>query len=744
MSNNIGVKCANTNANPIANVSTKMNVTVNNNNKSNPNLVTVLNTTSPSSAPAPGGFVGTTARLGAGAGTGVGAMQQQVGAHAPSAPLQPLQIPPPATSSSVPISSSLPTAVADPGPSSVLPVSSQRPVSSTHPVITNTTKTTSAATATAAATNVRTINASTASTGSVAAPVSSMKQPRQPLSQSQQQQQQQHPPSRTIASGAVQQSPSGGITMSMPISMPMSHPQTTSAAITTKKPVTLTTGTATAATFVNVNNNISSSGGGNKINPMNIKAGTVVSAVGVAPAASTTTALGGIKHSTKMAQYQQSQQKQPQTQPQPQSKAILAPLNRKNKNLSEKKIRRLEKNRLSARNCRRKKKEVTQNLQREIAILEGQNLRLRLQLQIGQEAEQLSKEEQDRVTEGLDTLLKGGASDSEIYLNIEEFKEKYADYGRDTRSAIDFHLRNVERLLMPTTTTTVAMRALDGGMNVTSGSGNSGNSAGNANANSPSNINAGGSKKDTLNACTSTSNDSGSTSSIKVENKDNFPEHEKNKAGVTTGTSAATVLNKAQGGITVENKILNQKTPPTSETKTGVAVATMANVTKTTQNQQQQQKQKQPSVAPKSLFQYLVNYLQVTPSQAAALKDSRHVAKELDAALVKSLAMLQELRETLTQCTDDLDAEFTTIRSILTPRQAAKFLVWVANNGACMHMLNELWSRQYPDPKVNDEGDFLMENQEEEKKEVGALGGGGNGGSGGTSSTEATKTDSKN
>ena len=60
----------------------------------------------------------------------------------------------------------------------------------------------------------------------------------------------------------------------------------------------------------------------------------------------------------------------------------LAPLNREGKNLSEKKIRRLEKNRLSARNCRRKKKEYTQNLQREMNILEGENLRLRLQLQV--------------------------------------------------------------------------------------------------------------------------------------------------------------------------------------------------------------------------------------------------------------------------------------------------------------------------------------------------------------------------
>jgi hypothetical protein len=80
----------------------------------------------------------------------------------------------------------------------------------------------------------------------------------------------------------------------------------------------------------------------------------------------------------------------------------LTPINRSGKNLTDKKIRRLEKNRLSARNCRRKKKEYTQSLQREIMMMEGENLRLRLQLQIGQEAEQSSIKEQEKVTEGID------------------------------------------------------------------------------------------------------------------------------------------------------------------------------------------------------------------------------------------------------------------------------------------------------------------------------------------------------
>lgn len=342
------------------------------------------------------------------------------------------------------------------------------------------------------------------------------------------------------------------------------------------------------------------------------------------------------------------------TQQSDQQTQSLTPLDRKNKNLSEKKIRRLEKNRISARNCRRKKKEVALNLQREINILESENLRLRLQLQIGQEAEQLTKEEQDRFSEGLDSLLKSGASDSEIYLNIEDFKEKYADYGRDRRSAIDFHLRNVERLLLPTTTTTVAMRAL-GETRVSSSAASSDNQT--------------------------------QTGPIEV-------------------TEISTDAISANDNLITNHNLETAKDNLNFEENTASSASSSSKATTNLTTKQQ-----------KSLFQYLVNYLKVTPAQAAALKDSRHVAKELDSALVKSLSMVQELRETLTQCTDDLDAEFTTIRSILTPRQAAKFLVWVANNDACMHMLNELWRRQYPEPIV-DEEDYVVDDDAKNESNV--------------------------
>jgi hypothetical protein len=200
------------------------------------------------------------------------------------------------------------------------------------------------------------------------------------------------------------------------------------------------------------------------------------------------------------------------------------------------------------------------------------------------------------LTESLDSLLKSRASESEIYATIEEYKEKFADYGRDRRSAIEFHLRNVERLLMPTQTTSVLM----------------------------------------------------------------------------------TTLQMSHSNAAVAPK---------------------------TEAQYQESSSSAPPPDVKSLFNHLVTKLQVTPDQAAALKDSRFVAQEMDECLKSSLGVLGELRTRLTQCGEELETEFNTIRTILTPTQAAKFLVWVANNKACMHMLNELWNKVYPPDGESDAGD---------------------------------------
>ena len=295
------------------------------------------------------------------------------------------------------------------------------------------------------------------------------------------------------------------------------------------------------------------------------------------------------------------------------SKRTLMTHTKDGKLLSEKKLRRLEKNRLSARECRRRKREATEHLEREINVMEAENLRLRLQLQIGKEAEKSRMREQEKLTRDIDDLLKSGAPESEIHATLEEFKEKHADYGKSRRSAIEFHLRNIERLLMPTQTTSLVMHAIQGG-------------------------------------------------------------------DIDTGAPAASPILAGQPPAG-----LKSDQPVVAATPTNSAAPAVSGNTS-------------PSVNfdPKALFHYLVNYLEVTPQQAAALKDSRRVSRELDSCLEQALKVLKELQQCLAQTGDDLEAEFNNIRNILTPTQAAKFLVWVANNAACMHMLNELWDRVYP------------------------------------------------
>ncbi|TFJ84656.1 hypothetical protein NSK_004121 [Nannochloropsis salina CCMP1776] len=145
----------------------------------------------------------------------------------------------------------------------------------------------------------------------------------------------------------------------------------------------------------------------------------------------------------------------------------------------EKKLRRLEKNRESARECRRRKKEHVVELQKQVAHLEAENLKLKLQLKVGEESQAQERQEKARITKKLDEMVKTGASESDIWQTIDMFKERYSDYGSDRRSAIEFHTNQLEKLLLPTKLTKVCMWMLlnmkgtdiVGGLNVTESKG---------------------------------------------------------------------------------------------------------------------------------------------------------------------------------------------------------------------------------------------------------------------------------
>lgn len=42
--------------------------------------------------------------------------------------------------------------------------------------------------------------------------------------------------------------------------------------------------------------------------------------------------------------------------------------------------------------------------------------------------------------------MKNGASDADIWQTIDMYKEKYSDYGSDRRSAISFHVSELEKV----------------------------------------------------------------------------------------------------------------------------------------------------------------------------------------------------------------------------------------------------------------------------------------------------------
>lgn len=125
----------------------------------------------------------------------------------------------------------------------------------------------------------------------------------------------------------------------------------------------------------------------------------------------------------------------------------------KQQELAEKKKRRLERNRASARECRKRKKEKKLQLRAQLARLEADNLQLRLKLQVGKEAAETNIDKSVIITTKLTEMINEGAGESEIISKLQELKERFSDYGRDRRSAIDFHINQVRRCLQPTQTT---------------------------------------------------------------------------------------------------------------------------------------------------------------------------------------------------------------------------------------------------------------------------------------------------
>jgi hypothetical protein len=119
----------------------------------------------------------------------------------------------------------------------------------------------------------------------------------------------------------------------------------------------------------------------------------------------------------------------------------------------QKKKRRLARNRESARECRKRKKEYGEALRAQLIHLEAENLQLRLKLKIGVDPSKQNGDKATQITSRLDKMLQQECSDADIKKEVEELQEKYSDYGRDRKSSITFHISQLRKCLLPTQTT---------------------------------------------------------------------------------------------------------------------------------------------------------------------------------------------------------------------------------------------------------------------------------------------------
>lgn len=119
----------------------------------------------------------------------------------------------------------------------------------------------------------------------------------------------------------------------------------------------------------------------------------------------------------------------------------------------QKKKRRLARNRESARECRKRKKEYGEALRAQLIHLEAENLQLRLKLKIGVDPSKQNGDKATQITSRLNMMLQQECSDADIKKEVEELQEKYSDYGRDRKSSISFHISQLRKCLLPTQTT---------------------------------------------------------------------------------------------------------------------------------------------------------------------------------------------------------------------------------------------------------------------------------------------------
>eukprot|EP00904_Undaria_pinnatifida_P002219 jgi/Undpi1/11999/HiC_scaffold_4.g01698.m1 len=407
-----------------------------------------------------------------------------------------------------------------------------------------------------------------------------------------------------------------------------------------------------------------------------------------------------------------------------------------------KRLKRLEKNRESARECRRRKKEGKERLEAELATLEEENLNLRLKLNVGDEAEDEENSEISEIKNRLDHMISSGVAEGQISQTMDILKDRFADYGSAHISAADFHLAQLTRLLLPTLTTRSCMHAVlqaeeshaiggrssKGDGRTTSDSNGDGSACGsvcasvcgfdnNGDVNKCGPAGAGAEAGSGAGAA-----DAGDVNAVNIGGKctgDICKTSPTSDACLKKACSAAGNPEAAELGAAEPKPVNSGATQPGTVGgkeacqggNGGDAAASAASAAASAVAAMAAQAEKVAAAEATAaaagqvddgewldMWTSLVNVLEATQEQQAEMRKQSGAIAELAKELEGTNEIMDRLKVLLNNRNQTLEGEMAEIQRILTPTQTAKFVLWVSKNKACVHMLNQLWDKLHGDP----------------------------------------------
>lgn len=92
-----------------------------------------------------------------------------------------------------------------------------------------------------------------------------------------------------------------------------------------------------------------------------------------------------------------------------------------------------------------------------------------------------------------------------------------------------------------------------------------------------------------------------------------------------------------------------------------------------------------------SIWNTLIAELKIDDKQKAEFLNQKSKLGKQNIGIKQIIKKLRGLEDEIITCMDKRKEQYNEITNVFTPTQQAKFLHWVENNQACVHLLDNLW-----------------------------------------------------